>query len=150
MKGERAILIQSESHIATLSKQFPALRDSFAAAGAFGENVLASGDVFDSQHVHIGDVFAVEGSTLLLQATSSRRPCSNVDVRHGRAYGNDGVRAFCARTGCAGSFFRVVRPGTLQPGAAFKLEFRQPSGRLGAQWSLHGLSHELYATANAA
>jgi MOSC domain-containing protein YiiM len=150
VRGERAVLIQSESHIATLCEQFPELRESFTAPGAFGENVLASGDVFDAKRVHIGDVFSVEGSTLLLQATSPRRPCANVDIRHGKIYGNGGVRAFCARTGCAGSFFRVLRPGSLQPGAVFKLQFRQPEGRLGAEWSLRRLSNELYATANAA
>ena len=149
VRGERAVLIQSESHIATLCEEFPELRESFGAPGAFGENVLASGDTFDAKHVHIGDVFAVEGSTLLLQATSARRPCANVDIRHGKLYGNSGVRAFCARTGCAGCFFRVLRPGNLQTGAVFKLQFRQPAGRLGAQWSLYRLSDELYATANA-
>ena len=44
----------------------------------------------------------------------------------------------------------MLRAGSLHPGAVFKLQFRQPAGRLGAEWSLHRLSNELYATANAA
>ena len=149
VKGERAILIQSESHIATLCEEFPQFSDSFKAPGAFGENVLARGATFDAKQLRLGDVFAVQDSTLLLQVTSPRRPCANVDIRHGKMYGSKGVRAFCARTGCAGTFFRVLRPGTLRKGAVLSLKFRQPQGHLGAEWSLYRLSHELYATANA-
>jgi len=149
VKGERAILIQSESHIAALTEEFPELRESFAAPGAFGENILARGDLFDSKRVHLGDVFGVEGSKLLLQATSSRRPCANVDIRHGKMYGNAGVRAFCARTGYAGSFFRVLAEGALPHDAKLTLKFRQGPGRLGADWSLQRLSEELYTEANA-
>ena len=112
-RGERAVLIQSESHIATLVAEFPDLKDGLEQPGCFGENILAKGNAFDATHVFIGDVFSVQGSTLLLQVTSSRRPCANVDIRHGKKYGSKGVRAFCARTGCAGTFFRVLRDGPL-------------------------------------
>jgi hypothetical protein len=39
-RGERAVLIQSESHIATLAAAFPELKDGLEQPGCFGENIL--------------------------------------------------------------------------------------------------------------
>ena len=122
-----------------------ALAVGLQAEGAFGENLLCEG--MDSDRIFLGDVYRVSGSELLLQATSPRRPCANVDVKHGQIYGVKGVRNYCASSGCAGTFFRVLREGTVREGSKLILESRRGGGLwLGYnQWSMRRLSHTLYA-----
>ena len=146
-RGERAILIQSASHIAQLCEQFPELKEGLEEAGAFGENLLCAGERMDARNVHVGDVFSVEGSTLLLQAASPRRPCGNVDLRHGKRFGQQGVRAYCARTGCGGTFFRVLRAGAVGQGSRLRLEYTHSAQRR-SHWSMARLSEVLYGEAD--
>jgi hypothetical protein len=103
-RGERAVLLQSASHVRELAAAFPELAEGLREAGAFGENALCEG--LQAATVCLGDVYAVGGSSLRLQAVSPRRPCANVDKRHGQMYGAKGVRAYCAQSGRGGTFFR--------------------------------------------
>lgn len=157
--NDRAILVQSVAHIDDIHAQFKdgKLREALPrhiAGGAFGENLLVSGVSADD--LCIGDILqmvatsskrsrADEGdgdatTTRVLQVTSPRRPCSSIDQRFGKTWNGGGVRAFCARSGRAGFFCRVVQPCSLpRDGVQLKVVERpHPS------WPLSRVSALLY------
>ena len=96
----------------------------------------------------IGDVLHVYGpdgqrrGELQLQVSQPRRPCAEVDKKHGRIYSQQGVRAECARTGLAGWLCRVLTPGEIGSGDSLRLV-----RRVHPQWSLRTVSHLLYSEA---
>ena len=147
-RGERAILVQSVAAIQGLRAQFPDLASGLEAEASFGENMLCSG--LDVDSVCLGDVYRVVGSELRLQATSPRRPCANCDRKHGSLFGMKGVRAFCASSGYAGIFFKVLHEGSIEEGSQLILESRRGgSGAIGGgQWSIRQLSQTLYSRAD--
>ena len=133
---DRAILIQTSEHHDQIRAAFKNDKELRAPlkkkykGGEFGENIYCSGG--DADTLCIGDVLtlvpaarksgraaasdsprgASNNGTLTLQVSNPRRPCSKVDLAYGKTFGGDGVRAYCARTGRAGFFVRVLQPGT--------------------------------------
>ena len=119
LAGERALMCQSPQNIEALCQQFPSLRESFCSDQAWAENLRVDG--LDCAHLCVGDTFDVVGRdgqrrALQLEVASPRRPCSNVDKRHGKIYTQGGVRSYTSRTGTAGWFFRVLAEGELAQG----------------------------------
>ena len=126
---DRALLVQSEEHWQDIRNEFESkpLRQPLSekmAGGSFGENLFISG--CSSDNLCIGDKLVVlqesksstedSADALMLQITSPRRPCSNVDKQFGATWDGSGVRAYCARSGRAGFMVRVLTPGVLPEG----------------------------------
>ena len=94
--GERGVLVQTPAHIEQLCRDFPEFAESLSAEAAWGENAVVGG--LSCGTVCVGDVFHVFGpggerrGGAVLEASSPRRPCSNVDKRHGQRYNQQGVR----------------------------------------------------------
>ena len=94
--GERGVLVQTPAHIEQLCRDFPEFAESLSAEAAWGENAVVEG--LSCGTVCVGDVFHVFGpggerrGGAVLEASSPRRPCSNVDKRHGQRYNQQGVR----------------------------------------------------------
>ena len=117
--GERGFLVQSLPQIEQLCKDFPEFSESMSVPCAWGENATVS--TLACTNVCVGDAFHVFGPDgrkrlLELEVASPRRPCSNVDKRHGKRYNQRGVRAHTARTGLGGWFFRVLVEGDIMEG----------------------------------
>jgi hypothetical protein len=190
----RAVLLQCEAHNDEVLR-FGATAEGLTQAlpakiggGMWGENVLVSagtttcGGKPAAATLCVGDVLertggrrkkraagAGVGGHVRLQIASPRRPCSNVDAQFGRAYGGNGVRAMCARTGSAGFFWRVLEEGELGDGCApclaalassrLSASPRAPAAcsdflgvieRPNPQWSLSRVSELLYGIEGAA
>ena len=150
--GDRALLVQTTEHtraIETYAASTPLKKPLGAqTAGEWGENLLASGERFDSAHVCVGDELAVvrDGTPtgVRLRATSPRLPCSKVDQKFGGTFTARGVRAQCARTGWGGIFLRVLEGGSVQAGDDLQLVARpHPT------WSLKRVSELLYGDESA-
>lgn len=129
--GERAFLVQSLPQIDQLCRDFPEFSESMSAPCAWGENATVSGPLACT-NLCVGDVFHVFGPgggkrTLELEVASPRRPCSNVDQRHGKRYNQRGVRAHTARTGLAGWFYRVLEEGDLAEGDTLRYALKHAS-----------------------
>ena len=98
--GERGVLVQTPAHIEQLCRDFPEFAESLSAEAAWGENAVVDG--LSCGTVCVGDVFHVFGpggerrGGAVLEASSPRRPCGNVDKRHGQRYNQQGVRPFSA------------------------------------------------------
>jgi len=107
--GERALLAQAVEHYRELATAFPgadllasAARDGAAPTAGVGENLLVCGLTCDN--VCMGDVFGCRGvdgqlRSLQLEVTGPRRPCCDIDLKHGAGFGGRGVRQRCAETG---------------------------------------------------
>eukprot|EP01065_Artemidia_motanka_P003811 TRINITY_DN11818_c0_g1_i1.p1 TRINITY_DN11818_c0_g1~~TRINITY_DN11818_c0_g1_i1.p1 ORF type:complete len:408 (+),score=99.19 TRINITY_DN11818_c0_g1_i1:60-1283(+) len=141
---DRAVLVQSQANISQLLDQSwkaaTPVSESMVA-GAFGENIFV--DEMQAKDLCVGDTVVVERqgqpTGLKLVVTAPRRPCASVDARHGQRFGDDGVRAHCARTGRAGWFARVLSFGTLQEGDTFRVETRKHPA-----WTLDRISKLVY------
>ena len=117
--GERAFLVQSLPQIEQLCKDYPDFKEGMSQPCAWGENATVS--TLACTNVCVGDVFHVFGPdgtkrALELEVASPRRPCSNVDQRHGKRYNQSGVRAHTARTGLGGWFYRILQEGQVAEG----------------------------------
>lgn len=124
--GERAFLVQSLPQIEQLCRDFPEFSETMSVPCAWGENATVSGPLACTT-VCVGDVFHVFGPdgkrSLELEVASPRRPCANVDKRHGKRYNQRGVRAHTARTGLGGWFFRVLVEGDVMKGDTLRYAF---------------------------
>ena len=141
-RNDRALCCQSPQQLEQLARDFPTLGASFRVPAAFGQNLTVDG--LDCCSLCVGDVFVVEDTrgqrrSLLLEVSSPRRPCCEVDQNHGKIYKQSGVRAHCARTGLAGWFFRVKSPGQIALGDTLRL-----AARPRPEWSLARISHLIY------
>jgi MOSC domain-containing protein YiiM len=118
--GQRAVLMQSLGHLATLHETHPAVKQQLGPQGTlFGENVTV-GAGFNTAALCVGDVIKVRAagaaSPLVLRVASPRKPCAAIDELHNDGVFVDGVRARCAGTGLAGWHCRVVTPGAIAKG----------------------------------
>ena len=77
-------------------------------AGAFGENISASGLTEDK--VKIGDRFRI--GKALVEIAQGRQPCWKIDHR----FGVHGVSRDIVRNGKCGLYFRVIEEGLVQQG----------------------------------
>ncbi|MFC4292421.1 MOSC domain-containing protein [Sphingorhabdus arenilitoris] len=78
------------------------------AAGAFGENISASG--FTESRVKIGDRFHIGAA--LVEVAQGRQPCWKIDHH----FGLHGLSREIIRTGRCGLYFRVIEEGFVAPG----------------------------------
>lgn len=134
-RPERGVLVVTTGQLAALTayaKETPLREASTFVPGCFGEQVCVDGGgALDSTSVCVGDEFGVfrkrgtslpESLVLKLQVASPRRPCSLIDLQHGKTYTPAGIRAHVARTSDGGVFFRVLGGGgDAEEGDAFRL-----------------------------
>ena len=155
--GERALCVQTTAHVNSVmsfeASLQPPLRERLEnpmRPGCWGENLhLDGGEGFSAETICVGDEFSVfrPGTpddvvpVLVTQVSMPRCPCSKVDMRFGKTFTAAGVRCHCARTGHAGFFLRVLRPGTLLAGDVFRLTAR-PHPR----WTLARIQRLLYGS----
>ncbi len=78
------------------------------SAGAFGENISASGLTEDK--VHIGDRFRI--GKALVEVAQGRQPCWKIDHH----FGVHGLTGAVIKTGRCGGYFRVIEEGEVAPG----------------------------------
>ena len=97
-------------------------------------------DGLDRTNVCVGDRFS--SGKLVLEVSSPRRPCANVDNKHGRRYNQKCPRAHTAREGLAGWFCRVIVPGELAAGDTLRLTHRPYP-----EWTLQHISNMVYSNA---
>jgi MOSC domain-containing protein YiiM len=77
-------------------------------AGAFGENISASGLTED--RIRIGDRFRI--GEALVEISQGRQPCWKIDHH----FGVTGLTASVIKTGRCGGYFRVIEEGEVAPG----------------------------------
>jgi MOSC domain-containing protein YiiM len=77
------------------------------AAGAFGENISASGLTEDK--VRIGDRFRI--GKALVEVAQGRQPCWKIDHH----FGVHGLTGAVIKTGRCGGYFRVIEEGEVGP-----------------------------------
>lgn len=77
------------------------------AAGAFGENISASG--LTEEKVRIGDRFRI--GSALVEVTQGRQPCWKIDHH----FGMHGLTGAVISTGRCGLYFRVIEEGEIAP-----------------------------------
>jgi MOSC domain-containing protein YiiM len=77
-------------------------------AGAFGENISASGLTEDK--VRIGDRFRI--GKALVEVAQGRQPCWKIDHH----FGVHGLTGAVIKTGRCGGYFRVIEEGEVAPG----------------------------------
>jgi MOSC domain-containing protein YiiM len=99
--------------------------------GAFGENLSTTG--WTEHDVHIGDIIGF--GDVLLQVSQGRQPCWKLNLR----FGMPDMAYRVQSTGRTGWYYRVLREGTVQPGASLKL-----IERLHPDWPLARLIRILY------
>lgn len=87
--------------------------------GAFGENFTI--DEIDENEVCVGDVFKI--GDLTLQISQPRVPCWKLAMK----WGADDLPAMVRDTGKTGFYFRVLSPGSVEPGELV-LVSRDPAG----------------------
>jgi MOSC domain-containing protein YiiM len=121
IKAHRSILIQSIQAYRIIQREgfawFPKTEEEILHDPRFGEQIILdiSGDIC------LGDIFAIQGSTLKLRVTSPRKPCINVDKKNFSPYGSQGLRHFTLAKGLAGWFCEVLTEGHIQKGSVFEL-----------------------------
>jgi MOSC domain-containing protein YiiM len=77
-------------------------------AGAFGENISASGLTEDK--IRIGDRFRI--GKALVEVAQGRQPCWKIDHH----FGVHGLTGAVIKTGRCGGYFRVIEEGEVAPG----------------------------------
>lgn len=77
-------------------------------AGAFGENISASGLTEDK--IRIGDRFRI--GKALVEISQGRQPCWKIDHH----FGVHGLTGAVIKTGRCGGYFRVIEEGEVAPG----------------------------------
>lgn len=92
-------------------------------AGAFGENISASGLTEDS--LHIGDQFRIGHA--VVEVAQGRQPCWKLDHH----FGVHGLSGAVIGSGRCGSYFRVIEEGNVAPGDSIAQVYRA-----GHDWSV--------------
>lgn len=158
---ERTLLFQSLDHYQhlatnthTASYFAPSLKDTmedrdaeavdFVPDAKFGEQIVVKGCT--ALQICIGDVFAFVSSAnksdengLLVEITSPRLACAEVDKKNGSPFGKRGLRRYANTRGLAGWFARVLRPGEVCDGMILKRKAHPYP-----KWNLAEVSMALY------
>ena len=114
---EKAVHLYPARHYAELARAFPDAAP-LLVPGSIGEN-LSSAEL-DEHDVRVGDVWRL--GQALLQACQPRNPCWKIDER----FGCRGMAAFIVERRITGWYWRVVRPGMVEPGDTLELARRTP------------------------
>lgn len=110
---EKALHHYAFDHYAAWRAEAPQLAALLAAPPAFGENISTLG--MTEATVCVGDVYAL--GPLRLQVSQGRQPCWRLNARSGLP---DLARRVQA-SGRTGWYYRVLRPGRLEPGERLTL-----------------------------
>lgn len=129
--SEKAVHHYPFDHYLLWREELPDQPQILSRAGAFGENVSASG--LTENDVCIGDVWQIGSAAVAV--SQGRQPCWKLNVRFGV---NDMARRVqdTLRTGW---YYRVVQPGSVCPGDALQLIERPHPA-----WSVRRVMHILY------
>lgn len=112
---DKAVHLYPARHYARLAARFPEAA-ALLVAGSNGEN-LSTPDL-DENDIHLGDIWQL--GMARLQLSQPRSPCWKIDER----YACDGMAQFIAEERLTGWYWRVLTPGTVQPGDTLVLEQR--------------------------
>ncbi len=125
---EKAVHHYPAEHYAHLAALFPFAADALRP-GALGENISTLGR--DESNVHLGDIFVLGGARL--QVSQPRTPCWKINARfdpenrHANENGADGnIARHIGLHGCAGWYYRVLKPGSVMPDDTLTLQERLP------------------------
>lgn len=110
---EKAVHLYPAGHYAKLARRFPEAAEQLIP-GSLGEN-LSTGEL-DETAVRIGDIWRLGAARL--QVCQPRNPCWKIDER----FGCDGMAAYIAEHRLTGWYWRVLTPGSVQPGDPLQLE----------------------------
>jgi MOSC domain-containing protein YiiM len=110
---EKAVHLYPAAHYAKLAERFPEAASQLIP-GSLGENISCA--ELDESSVRIGDIYRLGNARL--QVCQPRNPCWKIDDR----FNADGMAAFIAETNLTGWYWRVVQPGSVQPGATLELD----------------------------
>lgn len=129
--AEKAIHHYPREHYEAWRAEEPAIV-LFDTQPAFGENVSTLG--LKEEDVCIGDVFKLGG--VVLQISQGRRPCWRINAHSGWPDLASRVR----ETARSGWYYRVLQPGTVEPGSRLSLAERpQP------EWDLRRVMRAMLA-----
>lgn len=131
---EKALHHYPRDHYAAWAAEDARLAPLLEAPAAFGENLSTFG--MTEQDVCIGDTYAL--GPALLQVAQGRQPCWKLNARSGVGDLSRRVQ----ETGRTGWYYRVLRPGTVEPGATLDL-----AARPRPDWPLSRLIRVLYRDA---
>ena len=110
---EKAVHLYPATHYAKLAQQFPDAASQLIP-GSLGENISSA--ELDEASVRIGDIYRLGSARL--QVCQPRNPCWKIDDR----FNADGMAAFIAEQNLTGWYWRVVQPGSVQPGDTLALD----------------------------
>ncbi|MDR6412794.1 MOSC domain-containing protein YiiM [Paraburkholderia terricola] len=105
--AEKAVHQYAVENYSKLMHEFPQCAQSLKP-GSLGENISAHG--MSEPNVHIGDVF--QAGSAVLQVSQPRSPCWKINHR----FGVERMSMFIAQARITGWYYRVLRPGNIQPG----------------------------------
>lgn len=114
---EKALHQYAITNYTRLAQRFPEASERLVP-GSIGENLSVPG--WDESTVCIGDTFCLGDA--LIQVAQPRSPCWKIDAR----YEVEGMAQYIETTGLTGWYYRVLREGTVAPGATFALVDRTP------------------------
>jgi MOSC domain-containing protein YiiM len=112
---DKAIYGYARSHYGAWRRDFPQHTAMFGP-GSVGENLSIDG--LAEADLCVGDVHAI--GTALLQVCQPRQPCFKFVLR----FDDERVAPAMTANGRSGWYYRVLRTGTLSPGAAIHLHDR--------------------------
>lgn len=110
---EKAVHLYPATHYTKLASRFPEAAAQLLP-GSLGENISTS--ELDEHAVRIGDIYRLGSARL--QVCQPRNPCWKIDDR----FNTDGMAAFIAEQALTGWYWRVITPGTINPGDSLELD----------------------------
>ena len=143
IREDRAVLFQSQENYEKVMKHerfnwcFQEI--SYMEYPTFGEQVIVNG--IDTSILAVGDVFEIEGglSPLVVEITSPRKPCVELNYKHDTYNGTKGIQHYVHHNNMAGWFARVLVAGELKEGMKF-IRTKQPNPK----WTLDYVHRALY------
>jgi len=147
VREDRAILFQSQENYERLianvnfAECFECI--DYMENPTFGEQLIVNG--CETSDLAIGDVFEIDGghSTLVVEITSPRKPCSYINLKHDTVMGVKGIQAHTHQNCLAGWFARVLVAGELREGMKFTRK-SHPNPK----WTLTYIYKALYGEGN--
>ena len=143
VREDRAVLFQSQENYKRLLSH-DVFKSCFEGIDymenpTFGEQVIVK--EIETSELAIGDVFEIEGghSSLVVEITAPRKPCSYMNQKHGTNNGRHGIQNYAHHNILAGWFARVLIAGDLKEGMKF-IRKKHPNPK----WTLNYIHKALY------
>lgn len=108
---EKAVHLYPAAHYTRLAARFPEAAAQLVP-GSLGENLSTA--ELDEDSVRLGECWQL--GEAVLQLCQPRSPCWKIDER----FGCEGMALFIAEHNLTGWYWRVLRPGRVQPGDALQ------------------------------